>query len=233
MGDIQNPKCIDVACGMGNDLGLLSAALGDKAAQLFGLDLLEAQLEHARVKLPGVTFTQGDVLAMPFPNAEFDSVQTPRLLVHIADFRRAIDEMIRIMKPGALGVFCEGDMDSSLLLLSSDDRLRSVFEKKREHIVKMCANPCAASETYKYLLRHADTEDVSIEAFSCFMPQPTCMDPDMKMDRQMLQKLVSNGTLAKDDMEYYLAEATGRSAKDGNFLQLGCGPAEIHFRKRR
>jgi demethylmenaquinone methyltransferase/2-methoxy-6-polyprenyl-1,4-benzoquinol methylase len=231
--DVQNPKCIDVACSMGSDLGLLAAALGDKPAQLFGLDLLEAQLEHARLKLPGASFTQGDVLALPFLDAEFDSVQASRLLVHLADFRKAIDEMLRIMKPGATGVFCEADMDSSLLLYTSDERLRSVFQKKHDFVAKMLSNPCAASGAYRYLLSHADAEDVSMESFSVFLPEPTCFDPEMQMDRQMLQKIVTNGDLTQDDVDYYLAEAVGRSAKEGNFLQHCCGPVEIHFRKKR
>merc|ERR1712007_344684 len=125
-----------------------------------------------------------------------------------------------------------GEMDRAMQLWTNDDRLQSVYQKKVEHIVSMCANPKAASETYKYLLSHADTHDVCIEAFSGFLPEPARMDPDLSTDRQYLQKLVDNGAVTQDDMEYYIAEATGRSAKEGNFLQCFCGPVEIHFRKK-
>jgi len=229
---ITEPKCIDVACAAGTDLSLLAAALDGKKANLHGIDLLEAQLVVAREKLPDVSFVQGDVLALPFPDAHFDSVQTSRLLVHIKDFRKAIDEMVRVLKPGGIGVFCEGEMDSGSWLLSSDERLTSVYKKKQEHIVRMITNPRAASETYKYLLSHADTQDVCMEAFSCCLPEPTFMDADMTHDKMFLKKLVDDGVLAQDDMDYYLAEATGRSAKEGNFLQLLAGPLEIHFRKK-
>jgi len=231
--DIENPKCIDVACSMGGDLGHLKEALGAKPAQLFGVDLLEAQLVKARENLPDAKFAQGDVLALPYGNAEFDSVQTSRLLVHVPDFRKAIDEMIRIMKPGAIGVFSEGDMDHGMLLLTSDDRLRSVHQKKTEFTAKMCANPRAASNSYRYLLSHADAEDVTMEGFTAFMFKPTDMFGTMDYEAQGLKKLVENGTLAQEDMDYYLAEATGRSANEGNFVQQFCGPTEIHFRKRK
>lgn len=230
--DIENPKCIDVACSTGGDLGHLKEVLQGKAAQLFGVDLLEAQLVKARENLPEANFTQGDVLALPFENAEFDSVQASRLLVHVPDFQKAIDEMIRIMKPGAIGVFSEGEMDQAGLLFTSDDRLRSVHQKKSEFTAKMCANPRAASNTYKYLLSLADVEDVTMEGFTCFLFKPTDMFGNMDMEAQMLKKIVENGTMTQEDMDYYLAEAIGRSANEGNFVQLCCGPIEIHFRKK-
>jgi len=230
--DIENPKCVDVACSTGGDLGHLKEVLQGKTAQLFGVDLLEAQLVKARENLPEAKFTQGDVLALPFEDADFDSVQASRLLVHVPDFQKAIDEMIRIMKPGAIGVFSEGEMDQATLLFTSDDRLRSVHQKKSEFIAKMCANPRAASNTYKCLLSHADVEDVTMEGFTCFLFKPTDMFGNMDMEAQMLKEIVENGTMTQEDMDYYLAEAIGRSANEGNFVQQCCGPIEIHFRKK-
>jgi len=71
---IDNPSCIDVACSTGTDLGLLAKALGDKPAQLHGVDLMEATLETARERLPAAKFAQGDVVVLPYPDAHFDSV---------------------------------------------------------------------------------------------------------------------------------------------------------------
>merc|ERR1712079_416068 len=138
---------------------------------------------------------------------------------------------IRIMKPGAIGVFSEGEMDQGTMLLTSDDRLRSVHQKKTEFTAKMCANPRATSNSYKYLLSHADAEDVTMEGFTGFLLKPTDMGT-MDYDAQGLKKLVENGTLTQEDMDYYMAEATGRSANEGNFVQQFCGPTEIHFRKK-
>uniref|UniRef100_A0A7S2JT38 Methyltransferase type 11 domain-containing protein n=1 Tax=Zooxanthella nutricula TaxID=1333877 RepID=A0A7S2JT38_9DINO len=230
---IERPRCIDVACAVGTDLGLLVAALGEKPAELHGIDLLEKQLEVARSRLPGAIFAQGDVLDLPFPDSHFDSLQASRLLIHVPDFRKAIDEMLRVMKPGALGVLCEADIGTCNILLTSDDRLQSVFAAKTKHVAKMCANDHAASDAYKYLLSHAGAVDVCMEPFSCILPDPAMMGLDfIKFEGQMLQKLVSDGTLAQADADYYLAEAQGQSAKDGNFVQLGCGPLEISFRKK-
>merc|ERR1711971_904872 len=125
-------------------------------------------------------------------------------------------------------------MDShTMQLFTSDDRMRSTFQKYWDHVAKMCANPRVASETYRYLISHADVEDVAIEPFSCFLPEPTAIDPEMQMTKQMLQKLVTDGTLSQEDMDYYLAEAIGRSAKEGNFLMLTDGPFEIRFHKKQ
>jgi len=71
-----------------------------------------------------------------------------------------------------------------------------------------------------------------MEPFSVVLPEPTIMGSEyLNHESRMLQKLVSDGTLAQADVDYYLAEAQGQSAKDGNFVSLWCGPLEIHFRK--
>mmetsp|Transcript_22111 Transcript_22111/g.58552 ORF Transcript_22111/g.58552 Transcript_22111/m.58552 type:complete len:295 (-) Transcript_22111:218-1102(-) len=228
---IENPCCIDVACSTGTDLGLLAKALGDKPAQLHGVDLMEATLENARAALPAAKFAQGDVVALPYPDAHFDSVQTSRLLVHVPDFEKAIDEMIRVLKPGGLCVLSEGEMDKASVMLSNDDRLLKVNQALKDHVAKMCANPRVVSQAYRYILSHAGTQDVCIEPFSFFLKKPTdMMGPELTHERQFLAKLVSNGDLCQEDADYYLENATGPAAEEGNLLQL-VFMAEIYFRR--
>ncbi|CAK0876669.1 unnamed protein product [Prorocentrum cordatum] len=229
---IDNPSCIDVACSTGTDLGLLARALGDKPAQLHGVDLMEATLQVAREKLPAASFVQGDVVALPYPDVHFDSVQTSRLLVHVPDLKKAIDEMIRVLKPRGTCVISEGEMEKASVMLSNDDRLLRVSEALRDHVAKMCANPRAASEAYRYILSHADAQDVCIEPFSFFLKKPgDMMGPELTHERQFLAKLVSEGALSQADADHYIAQATGRSAEEGNLLQLFF-MAEISFRKK-
>lgn len=226
VASVKRARCLDVGCSMGGDLKRLKAALGESPAQLVGVDLLEAQLEKAREALPGAEFKQGDVVALPFADGEFDSLQASRLLVHAADPGKAIDEMLRVMKPGALGIFAESDMDMAFLM-TSDDRLREVNQKKSEHVMKHLANPRAASTTYRYLLAHPAAENVAIDGWVCVITAPLYVE----MERQYLQKLVENGGLTQEDLDYYIDQVTGKAAADGNYV-MPYLMFEISFSKR-
>jgi len=227
-GGLKRPRCLDVGCSTGGDLKKLREALGEgSSAQLVGVDLLEAQLPKAREALPEAEFKHGDVAArLPFEDGEFDTLQASRLLIHMPDPGKAIDEMIRVMKPGALGVLAESDMDLGQLM-TGDDRLRAINGKKTEHTFKMCANPRAASTTYRYLLAHPAAESVALDAWACACPVP----PFPEHDRMFLQKLVESGSLPAEDLEYYMGQATGRAAAEGNFVTL-FPMFEVSFRKK-
>ena len=48
----------------------------------------------------GVLVVQGDVAALPFPDASFDAVTTCLVLEHVAQLREAINEIARVLVPG-------------------------------------------------------------------------------------------------------------------------------------
>lgn len=225
---VEGKRCLDIGCATGGDLKRLRSALGESSTQLVGVDLLEAQLEKAREALPCAEFKQGDVAALPFSENEFDTLQASRLLIHAPDLGKAVDEMIRVMKPGALGVLAEGDMDMQNLM-TSDDRLRAIHQKKSDHVFKMLANPRAASTTYRCLLAHPAAENVSMDGWMCVVPTPGTTE--INMDRQVLQKLVEIGSVTQEDLDYYMTQATGKAGAEGNFVTTG-PMFEISFTKR-
>ena len=95
-------RIIDVGCGTGE----ISARLLElfPAAQLLGLDLEEPHLEKARARCAQfgerVKFQQGDAYALPCADGEFDLVVNRHVLQAVSDPRRALEEMVRVLKPG-------------------------------------------------------------------------------------------------------------------------------------
>ena len=75
--------------------------------QLTGLDLSEAMLDQARAKArlissyEPVRFVQGDSQALPFDDNSFDSVVDTFSLCVYTDPVKALQEMARVVKPGA------------------------------------------------------------------------------------------------------------------------------------
>ncbi len=95
--------------------------------------------------------------------------------------------------------------------------------------MKMCANPRAASTTYRYLLAHPAAENVSMDVWQCVDLAPGSFE--VTMDRQMLQKLVENGSVTQEDLDYYVDQATGKAAAEGKFVKT-MPMFEISFVKR-
>jgi ubiquinone/menaquinone biosynthesis C-methylase UbiE len=74
-------RTLDVACGT----GFLTRHLrGD----VVGLDQSDRMLELARAQAPGATFVQGDALALPFGDGEFDRVFTSYFYCHLEEDQR-------------------------------------------------------------------------------------------------------------------------------------------------
>ena len=93
-------RLLDVGCGNG------AAAI--HLARTFRLDATGIDIDADQIQaaaeaangLPDTRFIVGDANALPFPDGEFDLVYTNKATHHIPDWRRAISEMARVLKPG-------------------------------------------------------------------------------------------------------------------------------------
>lgn len=81
-------------CGVGMYLSRLTAS----ASQAVGLDIEHERTVEARRLAEQVLCAAGEHL--PFPDDSFDLVLSHEVLEHVSDDRRAINEIIRTLKPG-------------------------------------------------------------------------------------------------------------------------------------
>jgi SAM-dependent methyltransferase len=103
-------RCLDLGCGQGNTTRLLSRTLG--ATECIGVEYDAALVDYASTQLnpDGVSFQQGDVTKLPFPDASFDIVFCRYLLVHVPDPMRGVREMMRVVRPGGYAIAYEPDL---------------------------------------------------------------------------------------------------------------------------
>jgi len=92
---------LDVACGP----GLLACAFAHVVRQAAGIDLTPAMLDQARQaqleqSLANVSWQQGDVNALPYPDAHFSIVSSRYVFHHLPDPLAVLKEMGRVCKPG-------------------------------------------------------------------------------------------------------------------------------------
>jgi SAM-dependent methyltransferase len=88
----------DLGCGPGQTTAFLHGC----GLQVRGLDLSADLLHEARQRHPDVEFEQGDMLALPLADASLAGVVAFYAIVHLsaAEFRRALAEMHRVLRPG-------------------------------------------------------------------------------------------------------------------------------------
>jgi SAM-dependent methyltransferase len=92
-------RLLDVGCGT----GALAARLAARGYEVTGLDPSEGMLRILGERAPEVTAVRASATEMPFDDGGFDVSVSVATMHHIADpdsVRRALGEMVRVVRPG-------------------------------------------------------------------------------------------------------------------------------------
>ncbi len=123
-------EVLDVACGP----GLVVCAFARVARHATGIDVTPAMLDRARelaaeAGLANVTWRQGEVLPLPYPDGAFSIVVSRFAFHHLEDPGAVLAEMRRVCRPGGTVVVCD--------LLAADDAGKAA----RFHAMEMLRDP--------------------------------------------------------------------------------------------
>ncbi len=91
----ERARLLDICCGP----GMLSAAAVKRNAKAVGLDF-PGVVALARKLVPGAEFQSGDATALPFADNSFDAVVCGYGIMHVPDPEKALQEMLRVLRPG-------------------------------------------------------------------------------------------------------------------------------------
>src|SRR5438046_5760462 len=113
---------LDVGCGT----GFLSLELAGRGHRVTGVDFAPQMLAEARRKAASeqsltVRFEEGDAEALQFSDASFDLVITRHVLWTLPHPEAAIDEWIRVLRPGGRLVVVDGQFDPGFLVEPSQN----------------------------------------------------------------------------------------------------------------
>ena len=89
-------RVLDACCGTG-DLAIEAERRGGRVV---GLDFSERMLERARRKSGTIEWVQGDALALPFADGEFDAATVGFGVRNLEDLERGLAELGRVLRPG-------------------------------------------------------------------------------------------------------------------------------------
>ncbi|MHB1317027.1 MAG: class I SAM-dependent methyltransferase [Anaerolineae bacterium] len=93
---LPGERALDVGTGTGN----YACALAARGLEVTGIDPSEAMLAVARLKPQPVTWLQAAAECLPCEDDSFDLVVSVTALEFVADPRRALQEMFRVLRPG-------------------------------------------------------------------------------------------------------------------------------------
>jgi ubiquinone/menaquinone biosynthesis C-methylase UbiE len=101
---------LDMGCGRGVSVGLIRETFSP--ARLVAFDIDPSAVEQARRRLAplpdaSVELRVADATRLPFADGEFDAALELGILHHIPDWRAALAETARVLKPGGVFYFAE------------------------------------------------------------------------------------------------------------------------------
>jgi 2-polyprenyl-3-methyl-5-hydroxy-6-metoxy-1,4-benzoquinol methylase len=93
-------RVLDVGCGTGR----MAATLMRRGYEVWGLDIAETMVRHAREHCGSDRFRVGDIERLPFRDHTFDAVVCLGVVEYLEVDERALHEIWRVLKPGGTAV---------------------------------------------------------------------------------------------------------------------------------
>jgi demethylmenaquinone methyltransferase / 2-methoxy-6-polyprenyl-1,4-benzoquinol methylase len=133
-------RVLDACCGTG-DLAIAAKKAG--AGNVVGVDFSPRMLDRARRKAPELEWVNGDVLALPFEDASFESAVVGFGVRNVEDLGAALRELRRVLRPGGrLGI---------LEITTPRGLLRPFYRLWFDRIVPLLGRLLPGGDAYTYL----------------------------------------------------------------------------------
>jgi SAM-dependent methyltransferase len=155
-------RAIDIGCGPGR----LVSRLRDQGVTCIGLDMSAGLLREARTASAGA-FVQGDAQALPIADGLFDRVLAMNALYHMPNWRQALLEMRRVVRPGGRVVFST----------NSADAMKRIYDVHREAALELGYTPLPFSGSSFNLGHLADVQAV-FPSVECHVRDLALVFPD-------------------------------------------------------
>ncbi|MGH2969085.1 MAG: bifunctional demethylmenaquinone methyltransferase/2-methoxy-6-polyprenyl-1,4-benzoquinol methylase UbiE [Solirubrobacteraceae bacterium] len=136
-------RALDVATGTG-DLAVELARRVAPGGEVIGSDFSEGMLAVARQKAPQLRWEQGNALALPYEDGEFDAATVGFGARNFSDLGQGLSEMARVVRPGGRVVVLE-------ITTPQRPPLSTFFSLWFDRVVPVLGKLAAEPEAYTYL----------------------------------------------------------------------------------
>ncbi len=116
--DLGELKILDIGCG----IGLIDKLLAPYFQNLYGVDVEDGVVSHAKAYNPGVRYELYNGSILPFEGGVMDIVFAINVMHHVPPekWMSFVDEMYRILKPGGMAIVFEHNPLNPLTRLAVD-----------------------------------------------------------------------------------------------------------------
>ena len=210
---------LDVGCGTGDDVRAMAGIVGT-TGRAVGIDVSEQLLAEARRRADeaavAVEFRTGDAHALPFADASFDVVRTERVLQHVEDPARVLEEMARVARRGGRVVAAEPDWQTLVIDVPDRALLRRILDARCDR-----ARNGWIGRQLARLFRDAGLLNVGVSAETLIVTDLALADALFEL-RFCARQAAVEGVVTDDDAQRFLAEIDGAAAA-GRFLAAATG----------
>ena len=205
---------LDLGCGTGDDVRVIARLVGESGCAI-GVDKSKTMIQEAikrsdHVELPA-QFYEGDAECLNFPDESFDACRVERVLQHLENPRRALQELWRVARPEARIAVAEPDY-GTLSISGADETITHKILTQR------CAHFCNGKigRELPALFAELGFSDLKVKLFPSISH---CIDGDGSKGRFILCKYAAEacaaGVITEKESAQWLqqlenSERTGR-----------------------
>ena len=136
----RGERILDLAAGTGTS----SAPFAEAGASVFPTDISMGMLRVGKEQQPLLDFVAGDALQLPFADESFDAVTISYGLRNVERTSHALEEMLRVTKPGGRVVIAE-------FSTPTHPAFRLLYQEVALRIVPLAAKISSNPAAYGYL----------------------------------------------------------------------------------
>ncbi|MGI5526790.1 methyltransferase domain-containing protein [Streptomyces syringium] len=140
-------------------------------AEVVAIDSSLTMVAQARARgLPHVAVADGHRL--PFRAGRFDGAWVDRVLQHVADPGRVLDELLRVVRPGGRVALADPDYDTQVLDIDDQKLARRVLRFRSDALL----HNGSLAHRHAGLLAARGLEDITVEARTLVVRDPSAAD---------------------------------------------------------
>ncbi len=208
-------EVLDIGCGPGFLADEMAVEVGPRG-RVEGVDRSEDMLIRARrrcAERPPAAFQKGEATELPFPDSSFDAAAVVQVYEFVADIRRALAELYRVLRPGGRAVVVDTDWASLVWEAADRGRATRILRAWDEHL----ADP-HLPRRLPGLLRDAGFDLVTAEPYATLSLEP---EPFSGGLAKMIAGFVpGRGGVTAEEAKAWIADLADAAAKGGYFFSL-------------
>lgn len=138
---------------------------------------------------------------LPFRAGRFDGVWADRVLQHVAEPARVLDEMLRVVRPGGRIVLADPDYDTQVLDIEDQDLARRVLRFRADTLLRNGS----LAHRHAGLLAERGLTGVTVEARTLVVRDPAAADNVMGL-RTWAHAAATHGVLTPSEADRFTTD---------------------------